>query len=185
MKKIVIAFLLFSSFTLFSQEDLDVVTTEKATVYIVRTSNIGMLINFTYFDGEQLIGKFKGRKYLKYVCNPGKRVFWTRSENKSFIEADLEGGKAYILQAVPVMGAVKAQVKLVPIDKNHKKFAKIKKMINKKKPFEMKESKIEELQSDMKEVLFRGMEKYRKLKADGEEFDKLTPEMSFTAKELK
>ncbi len=41
----------------------------------------------------------------------------------------MEAGKTYIIDAEPKMGAFKAAVNLNPLDKNHKKFEKLKERI--------------------------------------------------------
>jgi len=85
-KNILILSLLLQSIISFSQSN-------KATVYFTRASGLGALINFTFFDGEQVIGKFNGTKYMKYECEAGKHLFWARSENESYVEAELEANK--------------------------------------------------------------------------------------------
>ncbi|MDX1315030.1 MAG: hypothetical protein R3356_05960, partial [Eudoraea sp.] len=106
-------FLIFPLTFLYAQDNSE--SNDKATVYFTRASGLGALINFTYFDGEKAIGKFNGPKYMKYECDPGKHLFWARSENKSFVEAELQAGKVYLIDVLPRMGGLKASVKLVPV----------------------------------------------------------------------
>src|SRR5688572_16620712 len=94
---------------------------DKAVVYFVRTSGMGAAINFTYFDSATVIGRSNGTNYIRYECQPGYHLFWGRSENRDFIEAELEAGKIYCIEAVPQMGAVKAGVKLRPVDESDEK----------------------------------------------------------------
>jgi len=83
---------------------------DKAVVYFVRPSTYGWAINFTFFDSTQVIGRFNGGKFLRYECEPGDHIFWARSENKDFVSANLDPGKIYLIEAIPVMGVVKASV---------------------------------------------------------------------------
>ena len=101
----------FSSLFLNAQEFMKA-DTNKAIIYFVRTSSVGSAINFRYFDGEQYIGKFKGKGYFYYECDPGNHLFWASSENSDFIEAELQVGKTYVIIADPRMGGIKARVAL-------------------------------------------------------------------------
>jgi len=56
----------------------------KAVVYFARTSSLGILINFSYFDKDKFIGKFHGHGYIRYECEPGEHLFWAKG--------DLHGG---------------------------------------------------------------------------------------------
>lgn len=81
---------------------------DKAVVYFVRSSSAGFAINFSYFDSTRLIGIFAGKGYFRYECEPGFHLFWARSENKDFVEAEVEAGKIYLIEAISQMGWVKA-----------------------------------------------------------------------------
>ena len=125
MKKTLSLLLILSHSVLLNSQNLDSIPEDKSIVYFVRAKPLGILYNFTYFDGEKSIGRFNGLKYMKYECDPGKHLFWARSENKSYVEADLKPGKTYIIEAIPRMGGIKPSVKLVPVDKNDYKLKKI------------------------------------------------------------
>ncbi|MBO6589427.1 MAG: hypothetical protein JJ935_09940 [Muricauda sp.] len=159
-------------------QDSDNVPNNKAVVYFVRAKSMGSLVNFTYFDGERAIGKFNGRKYLRYECDPGEHLFWARSENRSFVEANLAGGKTYMIEALPRMGGLKAAVKLVPVDIESHNMKKIIKLFSKKDMVQFTEEEIAELQKEMTEVIVRGMERYQQGKEEGEEMAKLMPKMT-------
>jgi hypothetical protein len=108
----------------------------KAVVYIVRTSSYGAMIGFSYFDSTTYLGKTSGANYVRLEMEPGKHILWARSENRSFVEADLEAGKIYFLEATPGMGLVKAQVLLSPVDpsKDTKTMRRIFKLMEKEQP---------------------------------------------------
>ena len=161
--------LLFSAFFSFGQE-LDTPKEGKVLVYFTRYDAVGFLINFKYFDGEKYLGKFNHGKYLVYECEPGKHLFWSKSENMDFVEADLEAGRVYIIDSRPQMGAFKAAVKLVIFNKELDNYDRYKKRIfksiengNRYLPLE---EEIKEEAIEIKDVIEKGMEKYNKLKSE-------------------
>ena len=189
MKKIVSIVCLFFSLIGFTQ-DLKQPREGKSVVYFTRTSGFGMLINFKYFDGENYLGKFNYGKYLAYECEPGKHLFWVKAENFDFVEAELEAGKIYIIDAEPQMGAIKSGVKFVPFDNNpasykdEKKYQKKKKLIVdsiiKNKEYTLSEEDYnEEKKYNLDDVIKKGIEKYNKKVEEGFVFAKMTSEMNY------
>jgi len=157
---------------------------DKAVIYFVRTNALGALINFTYFDGENVIGKFNGLKYMRYECEPGEHLFWARSENKSFVEANVEAGKIYIIEVIPTMGGIKAGVRLVPIHPKTDKLKKIQKLISKKKSMEFTDKQLQQFNSQMKEVVKKGMKKYNKMQSKNKSIPVLSKGMSLKPGQL-
>jgi len=162
MKRQTCLIFLFFFISKFAQaQDIPPAPLDKAVVYFVRSSSYGFAINFSYFDSTKLIGRFNGPKYIRYECNPGKHLFWARSENKDFIEAELEAGKIYFVEAVVRMGILFAEVELMPIDPSKtKKMKKVLKFV-KGRPSESFSS--EQLELDSKELEYavtKGFEKY-------------------------
>ena len=189
MKKIIITVCLFFSLIGFTQ-DLKQPSEGKSMVYFTRSSALGMLINFKYFDGENYLGKFNYGKYLAYECEPGKHLFWVKAENFDFVEAELEAGKIYIIDAEPQMGAFKSGVKFVPFDNNpesykdEKKYQKKKKLIVdsilKNKEYTLSEEDYkDEKKYDLDDVIKKGIEKYNKKVEEGFVFAKMTSEMNY------
>jgi hypothetical protein len=138
MKKIMLTLLIPVVFA-FSPSPVSEVTPPakgKAVVYFTRTSSMGFLINFNFFDKDKFIGKFHGTGYIRYECEPGEHLFWARAENRDFITAELEADKIYFVEAEPHMGLATSRIELKPIDpkKDDKKVARIEKLINKKEP---------------------------------------------------
>ena len=158
MKKVVLIIILILPFWIQAQV-IEPAPADKATVYFVRASGLGALINFTYFDSTKVIGKFNGPKYIRYECDPGEHLFWVRSENKDFVRANLEAGNIYLIEVVPQMGAFKASVRLKPVNSTDYKLKKIKKLLAKKEPEAFSEQELQALQLEMEEVIERGMEK--------------------------
>jgi hypothetical protein len=187
-KKILCLIIIFISFSSVAQ-DLKPPNEGKAIVYFTRVSSVGFLINFKYFDGDQYLGKFNHGKYLAYECEPGKHLFWAKSENIDYLEAELEAGKIYIIDSEPQMGAFKAGVKLVPYDrdpshyKNQKKYEQKRKdiieAITQQTEYISSGEAMEESQKDMEDLIRRGTEKYNKKKSEGAAIKVLTPEMDF------
>ncbi|MFD0860658.1 hypothetical protein ACFQ1M_00445 [Sungkyunkwania multivorans] len=145
---------------------------EKATVYIIRTPKLGALINFRYFIGETYIGKCNYGKYFKVYLTPGKHLIWSKSENRSFIEAEVEAGKTYVINAIPKMGGFRASVKLEELDTNFTE-GQLKRF---KKYFEKRAKLItftpEELaigQEKFADVIVEGLAKYEKVKGKEKE----------------
>lgn len=157
-----IMILLFSTIAFAQEQEVD--NKEKAVVYFVRASGLGSMINFTYFDGDKVIGQFKGQNYMVYECDPGKHLLWARSENKFYVEAELEAGKTYLIDVIPQMGGIKAGVKLVPVDVKNYFLKKVQKLVTKKDPIKLKDTQLENLQTKMSDVIERGLEKYEKMK---------------------
>jgi hypothetical protein len=153
---------------------------DKAVIYFVRPSAMGFAINFSYFDSTRLIGKFNGPAYIRYTCDPGHHLFWARSENRDFVEAEVEAGKIYFIEAIVTMGAIKAGVTLDPIYPNdEKRMKKILKLIAKKpsKSFTKEDLKTEE--EKMQDVIIRGLEKYAADKQKGKTTPGLDKSMSY------
>jgi hypothetical protein len=170
-------FFIMSSVFCFGQ-DIKPAPEGKAVVYFVRTASAGFAINFTYFDSAKVIGRFNGPKYLRYECEPGKHLFWARSENRDFVEADVEAGKIYFIEAIPQMGAIKAGVGLQPIDSTDaKKIKKILKLIKKKDSESFTPEELAKETRNFKEVIERGLEKYDQEKGNTKKIQRLEKTM--------
>ena len=169
MKVLLLIIPLLTSVSIYAQQN-DPTLGDKSVVYFVRVSSAGSLINFTYLDSNKVIGKFNGRKYFRYECNPGYHLFWAKSENRDFIEADLIAGKTYFIEAVPVMGAFKAGVQLYPIDPNtSNRMKRVNKLLVKRSPEEYSLNKLEELTNYWNELIKASLIRFNKRKAEGKE----------------
>ena len=142
------------------------------------------MINFALFDGEQVIGRINGMKYMRYDCDPGKHLFWARSENKSFVEAELEPGKTYLIDVIPQMGGIKAGVALMPVDKSNYKLKRIQKLVSKKEPVSFDANEFAKLQSKFTDVIERGMSRYEKRKAKDGTIRILSSDMTIDHQDL-
>jgi hypothetical protein len=136
---------------------------DKSVVYFVRASSLGAIINFTYFDNDKVIGKFNGPKYMRYECEPGEHLFWAKSENKDFINANLVAGKIYVVEVIPQMGAFITGVGLSPVNDADYRMKSIKKLLAKRTPTTFRESELEAWTFQMRDVITRGLGKAKKI----------------------
>ena len=153
----------------------------RSVVYFARVSDLGFAINFSYFDSASFIGITSGKNYIRYECDPGWHLFWARSENKTYVEADLEEGKIYFIEVVPMMGGLKAAVDLYPVHptRDEKYLKKILKMIDKQNAEIMTEEKMAKNRERLKEVVDWGLDKYWDDKKKGKKMTQLTKEYSY------
>ena len=141
--------------------NLSIAQSNKATLYIVRTSGLGAAVNFKYFIGDQFIGKTNFGKYFKLDLDEGEYLIWAKSENRSFVKANLKAGNTYVLNALPQMGAFKAGVYLKAINNpTEKELIKIKKYIAKKKLLVYDEKKKMLEQKDYASLIEKGLKLY-------------------------
>lgn len=118
LKKVLLFFVVFSGLTVFAQkvttQSIDKPSEGKSLVYILKTG-AGMLLNFRVYDKDQFLGAIPSGKYLVYECEPGEHLFWAVSENRDYVEANLEPNSVYVLNAEGQMGAFIASVSLRPL----------------------------------------------------------------------
>jgi len=134
---------------------------EKATVYIVRTSRLGLVINFKYFVGDQYVGKANGGRYLKLEIDAGEHLIWAKSENRSYMIAQLKAGKTYIIDAVPRMGALKAGVRLEAVEgENPKILSRSRKFIAKRKQKIMDPEDLADYEAKNQDRIKKGLSLY-------------------------
>jgi hypothetical protein len=184
MKKIAAIFSIgMLLYTKLVSQEIPPAPADKAVVYFVRTSGLGFAINFSYLDSATLIAKANGTNYVRYECNPGNHIFWARTENRDYVEAELEPGKIYFLEAVPTMGAIRAAVQLRPVDPSNADVMKrIFKLMNKKKAETPSPEELKKESEEMQEVITRGLEKYKEEKEKGKKPDRLEKHMYYTPK---
>lgn len=165
MKNIAFIFTLLTSLCFrFSNAQNNIVPPSpgKAVVYFVRPSNMGMAINFSYMDSAQLIGRFAGPAYIRYECEPGHHLFWARSENRDYVEADLAPDQIYFIQSMVAMGAVKAQVDLVPTNPktDTKDMERMLKLIGKRPSEAFSADKLDSDRAQLAPAIERGLKTY-------------------------
>ena len=87
-----------------------------ALVYVFRPATMGYAIKTWAFADDDLMMVSKPKAYSFAQVPAGKRLFWTKSENTSAIELDVEAGQAYYLKVKIKMGLGKARAKVLQID---------------------------------------------------------------------
>ncbi len=158
--------------------------TDKAVIYFVRANQLGAAINFKIFDGDQIIGKMNGGKYIRYECTPGEHIFWAKSENTDFVSANVESGKIYLIDVIPQMGALRAGVRLQAVQPGAYKLKPIQKLISKKSPMVFAPGKLNDWQaSNSTTTIPTGLAKYEPKKEKGM-VSILYPEWNFEVSDL-
>ena len=182
MKKVSLLLLAcIAAITILHAQQVPPAPADKAVVYFVRISSLGFAINFSYFDSTRLIAKCNGTNYVRHECQPGPHLFWARSENRDYIEAELEAGKIYFVEVQPQMGGLKAAVQLSPVTPdNEKRIGKILKLIGKKSPESFSSEELSRDEEEMQDIIKRGLEKYKEDKEKGKKIEQLEKTMFYT-----
>jgi len=90
-------------------------TSDTGLVYVFRPAMLGAAVKtWTFADGE-LIGLSKAKGYYFASVPAGRRVIWSKAENTSALEVEIEGGQTYYFKTAIKMGFGKARVKLVQL----------------------------------------------------------------------
>jgi len=87
-----------------------------ALVYVFRPATMGAAIKTWAFVDDDLMMVSKPKAYSFAHVTPGKHLFWTKSENTSAMQLEVEAGKTYYLQVKIKMGFGKARAKILQID---------------------------------------------------------------------
>lgn len=89
---------------------------DMATVYVMRpTSGAAGVKSFFFMDHEPL-GVNRGSSYFFFHAEPGKHVFWSKSENVDAVELEVEAGRTYYLKQGVRPGFFRARTKLLVLD---------------------------------------------------------------------
>ena len=164
-KILIILVVAFGTSLMFSQkvttQEIQKPSEGKSLVYFLRTG-AGPLLNFRIYDNDKFLGALSGFKYMVYECEPGKHMFWAASENRDYVEADLEPNGVYVINAEGQMGAFIASVALNPLSPNEFKdkrtFYQVVKMAKRQDYTPQTDDKTENIQ--------KGLERYKDLKAN-------------------
>ena len=160
------------------QEKLVPPSEGKSVIYFVRTTALGSLMNIRYFDSETYLGKFNGRSYLRYECEPGEHTFWIKAENVDVLKANLEANKIYMVETNATMGAFSAGARFSLIDFSDEKVLKrINKIFEKKEETTFVEEELKEGENDNRFVIERGLEKVKKKLKKNKRITVLTSDM--------
>lgn len=157
----------------------------KAVVYFTRSTSVGGAITFQFFQNDQYIGEFKGKNYMRYECDPGEQLLWASSENQAFVSATLEAGKTYVINVKPVMGGMKARVKLIPLLESDEDFNKAKKIISSESPVTLSDSDNEKKKEKRKAFIAMKLKAYENEEKGGKNDLPLTAEMAISEEAMK
>lgn len=100
-------------------EDISVApSNDMALVKFIRRGRLSGGLKLPIFDGEKFIGVSESRTQFGYLAEPGKHLFVITAENNSFLEANLQAGKTYIVLVEPRIGVFFNRVSFKPIKRN-------------------------------------------------------------------
>ena len=182
MKRItLIIFLTFMISSKLLSQGIPPAPENKAVVYFARTAMMGFVVEFFYYDSASFIAKANSTNYVRYECDPGFHIFWGKSENVSFLEAELEAGKIYFIEVMPRMSMIVADVELNAIDpaKDEKAMNRIFKLMEKKSPVNMTEEAMKKESQRSQEAIKKSLEKYRQRKEAGKKIERLEKDMYY------
>ncbi|MCA0153596.1 hypothetical protein [Winogradskyella vincentii] len=176
----VLTLVLICSTNLKAQNNISPPSEGNTVIYFLRTTSLGGLMNFRFFEEGNFIGKFNGRNYIRYECDPGESVFWVKAENIDVLKTNLEANKIYLVEANAVMGAMSAGVKFKLVDfENEKQMKRINKLLDTKEAVELTDDEIKVEQEKSKLVVQRGMKTVSKKLKKGKRLKVITPEMDY------
>jgi len=87
-----------------------------ALIYVFRPATVGAAIKTWAFADEELMMVSKPKAYSFAQVPAGKRLFWTKSENTSALEMEVEAGETYYLKVAIRPGLGKARAKILQVD---------------------------------------------------------------------
>jgi len=173
MKNVILVILIVFNGMLMQAQKFTRASENKCFIYFVRPSFVGSAINFKFFDGEKIIGKFNGKKYMTYECDPGEHLFWWGSDVGAYLNANIQAGKTYIVIANPG-----DKRKIYSIDHSDKKQIKdVWKIVGKKAPVIFNQEELEELQYENNYFIAKQLERYKEKTTEGKEFQELSQGM--------
>jgi len=104
---------------------------DEAKVVVYRDTNVGGADHFPIYeyaneDGN-LLGFTETNCYFEFRCKPGKHFFLTWGEGDAFIDATLDGGKTYYIQAWSRFGLLSSRPGFGPVSKDSEALKDLKK----------------------------------------------------------
>jgi len=168
MKKIfyLIVFAIFISNSVSSQissKKITAPTEGNSVIYFLRTTSLGALMNIRYFDKNKYLGRFKGKNYIRYECEPGEKTFWIKAENIDVLKANLKEGEIYLVETNAVMGAFTAGAKFRLVNYTKKKQVKrIQKLLDRKEALQFSNEELKKELDKMENSYKRSMKKVLK-----------------------
>jgi hypothetical protein len=142
----------------------------KAVVYIGKMNAfVGAAWPFHFFADQQYLARVKGKKYFRYVCDPGEHLFWVAAQQRrTFVKARVEAGHSYALYAKLTAGA-----ELIPITKESDDWKEFRGMIFGEKPMKVDPADVTEWEQDKPDYISKALAEW---KTAGEPALKLLPD---------
>ncbi|SHG87472.1 hypothetical protein [Winogradskyella jejuensis] len=177
MKYVISLIIVLFTFSGFSQT-LKKPSEGKAMVYIMRSNDLGGAMNFRVYDKDLFLGALPSRAYFTYECDPGEHLFWAASENRDYVEANLEAGKTYVIDLRAKMGMFIAAVGVEPYTPNNKRHVKrVNKVLKKHINANIVEA---DRTSEKEENIEKAMKAYNRIKDNtNSKIKRLTADMNF------
>ena len=182
MKKIIIVInIIFLNCILCTAQEIAPAPADKAVVYFLKGCD------GTYFDSTKLIGIFRGSQYFRYECEPGSHLFWAQLPQiflehppRDFIEANIEAGKIYFIEADSHWKVSTIGIELNPLDpKDEKNKNRIFKLLTKKQAEALTKEKMENFSERLQGSIKKGIAEYKDKKQAGKIFKRLEKTMYY------
>jgi hypothetical protein len=88
---------------------------DHAVITFIRSSIMAPTQEAELWDREKPIGELKPRSFIQYKAAPGKHLFLAKSEQWSFLEANLITGEHYVVKLEVVPGNYAARLEFSPL----------------------------------------------------------------------
>jgi hypothetical protein len=157
----------------------------KAVIYFARVTKLWAANTFDYFHQDKFIGVTKGKKYMRYECDPGQQLFWASSENKEFVTADLKEGGTYIIIVNVIPGAWKARVGFTLITADDERFIRAKELIDEQPPVVTPQKKIDEMNKKLATFIPEQLQKYNDIWKNEKNIMHISPDMAIPPEKMK
>jgi hypothetical protein len=138
----------------------------------------GSGLNFRVYDKDKFLGALPSKAYFIYECEPGHHLFWAASENRDFVEAEVEANKTYVIDLKAKMGMFIAAVGLEPYSPDNKRHVKrLQRVLDKHINANIVEK---EKTKEKEENIKKAMDAYNRIKdRKNSKIKKLLPNMNF------
>ncbi|WP_299115917.1 hypothetical protein [uncultured Winogradskyella sp.] len=150
----------------------------KSLVYIMRSNDLGGGLNFRVYDKDLFLGALPSRAYFTYECEPGEHLFWAASENRDYVEANLEADKTYVIDLRAKLGMFIAAVGVEPYSPESKRHVR---RVNKVLKKHINANVVDANRTEEKEEnITKAMEAYKRAKSrSNNKIKQLLPTMNF------
>lgn len=89
---------------------------DMGLIYVLRPTGFGAAIKSFFFSDGTILGINRGSSYFFAHVDPGRHVFWSKSENVDALELEVRAGETYYIQQHVQMGGFRARTRLEVLD---------------------------------------------------------------------